>query len=228
MTVAPAPVEGLFFDLDGTLVDSLPDLAEAVNDLMAEFGLAAHPRPAVSSMVGKGVRVLVNKAFLAHGVMLPDAELDRRVKRFLELYEPRATRLTRLFPHVADTVRALSRRYRLAVCTNKPAGVSREIVDELGIGGEMTVVVGGDSGVPPKPAGDIMLLTAERLGVAPERCLMIGDSGNDVASARAAGLRIALVRYGYTDIPADELEADYVMDDFRDIDAMLKALAQEA
>ena len=73
-----------------------------------------------------------------------------------------------------------------------------------------------------------MLLTAERLGVAPERCLMIGDSGNDVASARAAGLRIALVRYGYTDIPADELEADYVMDDFRDIDAMLKALAQEA
>lgn len=225
MSSVPAPAEGLFFDLDGTLVDSLPDLAEAINELMVVNGLPEHSRAAVSSMVGKGVRVLVNKAFIANGVTLSDTALDAEVGRYLGYYEPRATRLTRLFPHVAEMIGKLASRYRLAVCTNKPTAVSREIVEELGLGGEISVVVGGDSGVPVKPQPDMMWLTAERLGLSPDRCIMIGDSGNDVASARAAGLRVALVRYGYTDIPADELGSDYVMDDFRDIPAMLGAIA---
>lgn len=228
MTDNTSAIKALFFDLDGTLIDSLPDLTEAVNDVMAANGLAAHSRDAVSRMVGKGVRILIQKAFAAHGVSLEGAPLETEVGRFLGFYEPRATRLTRLFPHVADVVRQLAPNYRLGVCTNKPTAVSREIVDALGIGGEMQAVVGGDSGVPAKPAPDMMWLTAERLGVAPEHCVMVGDSGNDVAAAKAAGVRVAVVRYGYTETPADALGGDYVMDDFRAIPAMIAALSRGA
>jgi phosphoglycolate phosphatase len=121
-------------------------------------------------------------------------------------------------------VKELAKTYRLAVCTNKPAAVSREIVDGLGIGAEISVVVGGDSGVTPKPAPDMMWLVAERLGLPREDVLMVGDSANDVASAKAAGIKVAVVRYGYTDIPADDLNADFVMDDFRELPAVLEQL----
>ena len=217
-------IRALIFDLDGTLVDSLPDLAEAINDLMAKNGLAAHAERAVASMVGKGVPVLVQKAFAAHGVTMEGEALAAQVKTYLGFYEPRATRLTRLFPHTADMVKELAKSYRLAVCTNKPTAVSREIVDSLGIGADISVVVGGDSGVTPKPAPDMMWLVAERLGLPKYEVLMVGDSANDVASAKAAGIKVAVVRYGYTDIPADELDADFVMDDFRGLPAVLEKL----
>lgn len=217
-------IRALIFDLDGTLVDSLPDLAEAVNELMAANGLAPHATRAVSSMVGKGVPVLVQKAFAAHGITMEGEALAAQVKTYLGLYEPRATRLTRLFPHTAEMVKALSKSYPLAVCTNKPTEVSCKIVDSLGIGGEISVVVGGDSGVPPKPAPDMLWLVADRLGVAKDDVLMVGDSENDVVSAKAAGIKVAVVRYGMTDIPADELNADFVMDDFRGLPAVLEQL----
>jgi len=219
-------IRALIFDLDGTLVDSLPDLAEAVNDLMAANGLAPHAERAVASMVGKGVPVLVQKAFAAHGVIVAGEVLDAHVKTYLGFYEPRATRLTRLFPHAADMVKEPVSYTRLAVCTNKPTAVSREIVDSLGIGAEIAVVVGGDSGVTPKPAPDMLWLVAERLGLPKEDVLMVGDSANDVASAKAAGIKVAVVRYGYTDIPADELKADFVMDDFRGLPAVLEQIAE--
>lgn len=218
-------IRALIFDLDGTLVDSLPDLAEAVNELMAANGLAAHAERAVASMVGKGVPVLVQKAFAAHGVAMEGEALTAQVKTYLGFYEPRATRLTRLFPHAAEMVKALAGSYRLAVCTNKPTAVSREIVDSLGIGQEIDVVVGGDSGVTPKPAPDMLWLVADKLGLPKDEVVMIGDSANDVASAKAAGVKVAVVRYGYTDIAPDELGADYVMDDFRGIPAALEALS---
>lgn len=221
-------IRALIFDLDGTLVHSLPDLAEAVNELMAANGLAPHATRAVASMVGKGVPVLVQKAFDAHGVIMAGEALDAQVKTYLGLYEPRATRLTRLFPHTADVVKELAKSYRLAVCTNKPTAVSREIVDSLGVGAEIAVVVGGDSGVPAKPAPDMLWLVAERLGLSRDEVLMVGDSANDVASARAAGIKVAVVRYGYTDIPADELKADFVMDDFRGLPAVLEQIVARA
>ncbi|MBS1182702.1 MAG: cbbZC [Proteobacteria bacterium] len=221
-------IRALIFDLDGTLVHSLPDLAEAVNELMAANGLAPHAEPAVASMVGKGVPVLVQKAFAAHGVIVAGEVLDAHVKTYLGFYEPRATRLTRLFPHVADMVTELAKSYRLAVCTNKPTAVSREIVDSLGIGADIAVVVGGDSGVPAKPAPDMLWLVAERLGLAKDEVLMVGDSANDVASAKAAGITVAVVRYGYTDIAADDLKADFVMDDFRGLPAVLEQLVGRA
>lgn len=217
-------IRALIFDLDGTLVDSLPDLAEAINELMAANGLAPHAERAVASMVGKGVPVLVQKAFAAHGVIVAGEVLDAHVRTYLGFYEPRATRLTRLFPHTADMVKQLAGNFRLAVCTNKPTAVSREIVDSLGIGKEIAVVVGGDSGVTPKPAPDMLWLVAERLGLPKEDVLMVGDSANDVAAAKGAGVRVAVVRYGYTDIPADELNADFVMDDFRGLPAVLEKL----
>lgn len=219
-------IRALIFDLDGTLVDSLPDLAEAVNELMVVNGLAPHAQSAVASMVGKGVPVLVQKAFAAHGLTVQGEALAAQVKTYLGLYEPRATRLTRLFPHTAEMVKALSKSYRLAVCTNKPTAVSRKIIDSLGIGAEISVVVGGDSGVTPKPAPDMLWLVAERLGFSKDEVLMVGDSENDVASAKAAGIKVAVVRYGITDIPADELDADFVMDDFRELPSVLEQLSE--
>ena len=220
-------IRALIFDLDGTLVDSLPDLAEAVN----EFDGRERSCPACDTRCfvngrQRACRVLVQKAFAAHGVTVAGEVLAAQVKTYLGFYGPRATRLTRLFPHTADMVKELAKTYRLAVCTNKPTAVSREIVDSLGIGAEIAVVVGGDSGVTPKPAPDMMRLVAERLGFPRDEVLMVGDSANDVASAKAAGVTVAVVRYGYTDIPADELDADFVMDDFRELPAVLEQLSE--
>ncbi|WP_237152480.1 phosphoglycolate phosphatase [Oryzibacter oryziterrae] len=215
-------ISALIFDLDGTLVDSLPDLAEAMNELMAENGLAAHAQAAVGAMVGNGVTLLVQRAFSAHGIAMDGEALERQVARYLDLYEPRSARLTRFFPHVEGIVQALRGQYALGVCTNKPTGPARQILEDLGFSGVFGAVVGGDSGVPRKPEGDMIMLTAERLGVPLSEAVMIGDSPADVKSAQAAGIRSIAVRYGYTVIPADELGADAVVDDFREIPRLLE------
>ncbi len=218
--------EAVLFDLDGTLVDSAPDLAGAVGDLMEEYGLPRHSREAVTKMIGHGVQVLVARAFAAHGRDMEGPGLDQAVRRYLALYEPRATRETRLFAGVAETVQALADAgVRMGVCTNKPGAVSVEIVEALGIAPHMAAVVGGDAGPPKKPAPDLIRLALERIGGRPERSVMVGDSGADVAAARAAGIPVIVVDYGYTSVPPHELGADAVIASFRDLIPHLERLA---
>jgi phosphoglycolate phosphatase len=218
--------EAVLFDLDGTLVDSVPDMAAALGEVMVEHGLDAHPRHRVATMIGHGVPALVSRAFAAHGRTVEGDAFERAVARYMELYEPRATRETRLFEGVSEAVRDLHEAgVRMAVCTNKPGAVSRDIVEAFGLSPYMGAVIGGDAGPPRKPEPDLLLLALETLGVAAARSGMIGDSGADVAAARAAGLPVVVVEHGYTSIPAAELGADRVIASFHQLRSSLEAIA---
>ncbi len=213
----------LLLDLDGTLVDSAPDLAGALNQLRAEEGLAALALDDVKGMVGDGVAKLVERG------MPPAAgptEFDRLVARYVALYHERQTALTRPFPGVVETLQALNAAgWQLAVCTNKPEAPSREILAAFGLDGLIAAVGGGDSFAERKPAAGHLLATLARMAAPPEAAVMVGDSPNDVLSARRAGLPVIVVGYGYSRVPPAELGADAVIEHFAELPAALEALS---
>lgn len=216
--------EGLLIDLDGTLVDSVPDLAAALNKLLAEEGHGPLARNEVADMVGDGVQRLVERGFAARGIANLQG-LDALVERFLGHYEVALSVESRPYPGVLETLDALKAAgLRLAVCTNKPQAASERMLADLELAAAFETVAGGDAFAVRKPDGGHLLGTLERLGVAPEAAAMLGDSHNDVAAARNAGLPVVLVSYGYSRRPAHEMGADAVIDRFEEIGAALARL----
>ena len=206
-------LKAILFDLDGTLVDSAGDLRDALNALLAEEGLAPLDLQAVKGMVGDGVAKLVERGLTARGAGLD--RLPARVARFMELYEPNAARLTRPYPLVAETLESLRQRgLRLAVVTNKPHAATMRILEALDLARFFDAVVGGDTLSRRKPDPAPLLHAMRALDAAPAETLMVGDNHHDVAAARAAGVPVAVVAYGYGGRPAAELGADRVLDSF--------------
>jgi phosphoglycolate phosphatase len=202
----------VLFDLDGTLIDSAPDIAGALNDLLTEEGRHPYVLAEVRRMVGEGVHRLIEKAFGETG------RTDILADRFVELYNPRASLLTQPVEGAfaaLDAFRAAG--IPMAVCTNKPDESALQVLSDLDLLPYFSVVLGGTCGLPKKPDPAILLEAARRLGVKAAECLMIGDALPDVDAARAAGMPVWLVRSGYGAIPADELEADRIMDDLREL-----------
>jgi len=184
----------MVFDLDGTLVDSSVDLANAVNALLGDLGAAAIPTADVVGMVGEGAAVLVRRALTAAGL---DPETPGALERFLAHYDPHLLDNTRPYAGIVETLRKLSARTRLAVLTNKPARATELMLAGLELRGYFRDVIGGDTkwGRKPGPAG--LLHLCEDAGVAPADTLLVGDSAVDLATARNAGTRICLARYGF-------------------------------
>jgi len=200
------------FDLDGTLIDSRRDLADAANALIVERGGAPLPVDAIASMVGEGAALLVRRALRAASVARGD--LDAALARFLALYDERLLAHTRLYDGTLDAIAALARSAELAVLTNKPQRPSERILAGLGIASFFTRVVGGDTahGRKPDPAGLHYLMSAA--GAAPGATVMVGDSAIDMRTARAAGVRCCLVRYGFGfPTAAGELTGDELLVD---------------
>lgn len=223
----PVWPQAVIFDLDGTLVDSLPDIWDALGELLERHGHTRHSRDVVRTLIGKGVENLVQRAFAARNTELAGAALADRVAEFLSLYEPRAARDTTLFPHVSEVVAALAAEgYRLGVCTNKLTDVSRAILDEFGLAGAMGAVVGGDHGPPRKPEPDLLIATADLLGVDVAASVMIGDSASDIHAAKAAGMPVVAVEYGYTPVPVRDLGPDIVIRDFSELRDALSFLRE--
>lgn len=204
------------FDLDGTLIDSLPDLAAAVNATLAQWERPALTPDQVRLMIGDGADVLIRRAFdCAGGLPGPVAPV---LARFLEIYEAAATVATRPWPGVVDTLEHLrARGITLAVCTNKPSAATHDILKALDLDRFFAVVVGGDDSPALKPDPAPVNATLARLGIAHGDAVMIGDSINDVLSAKAAGVTAVAVSFGYTRIPPRELGADLVVDHFNDL-----------
>jgi phosphoglycolate phosphatase len=216
----------LIFDLDGTLVDSAPDLRAALNEMLRERGRPPLSPPQVRDMVGDGVPVLVVRALAASGA---DAADRTALPRFLELYEAGATRLTRPYPSVPETLAALRRRgYRLAVCTNKPQRATLAVLQGLGLAALFDGVAGGDRFAVRKPDPGHLLGLIDELGGEVHRTAMIGDNENDAAAARAAALPLVLMRYGYARGDPSALGADALLDRFSELPAALERLGLAA
>lgn len=184
----------LLLDLDGTLVDSVPDLAAALNRLMVSRGLAAFGDPEVTAMVGDGAAALVARAFAARGG-LPDATA---LDVFLEDYTANAAVLTRPFPGVErGLARLAAAGWRLAVCTNKPEAAARALLDALGLTHYFAAIGGGDSFPMRKPDPGHLLATLAAAGGEVGCAVMAGDHHNDVAAAAGAGVPCVFVAWGY-------------------------------
>lgn len=207
------------FDLDGTLVDTAPDLCGTLNKLLVEHGRPAISLPDIRPMIGDGAAKMVERGFGATGG-LPD-DLTVLVRRFIELYEADIADESRPFPHVVDTLeRMRAAGIRLGVCTNKLTGMSQRLLDALDLSRYFDVLVGGD--VPArKPDPRHVLMTVEKLGASTADALMVGDSLNDVAAAKAARVNVVAVTFGYTTTPVVELGADAVIDSFSELPPLI-------
>lgn len=209
----PVDAKAVLFDLDGTLVDSAPDIHEALNETLASYGEPPFTLEAVTAMIGAGVPRLIERAYAALDQAIDPATRDRVAARYIALYAPRATRLTTLNAGASETVRRLGEAgLRLGVVTNKPGAETEAILAHFGLRDLMDVVVGGDAGPARKPAPDLLLLAAARLGIEARDIVFVGDSENDVAAADAAGMPVFAVRGGYTTRGADALGAARVLD----------------
>lgn len=219
--------DAIIWDLDGTLVESAPDLATALNTLLNEQGKQAHAIDKVRPMIGGGVAKLIERGFRAAGTTLDEAGLDELIPRFLKIYGNCCTRNTVLVPHARE---ALLYFYNAGVlqglCTNKPMNMTVQILSALDISGFFGSMVGGDSTAEKKPHPLPLLTCLSQLGIEPGRAIMIGDSGADVGAARAAGMPVVLVPDGYTGVPVDSLGADFVLSDLRNIPAILPTRGQ--
>ena len=217
------PLEAVVFDLDGTLVDTLPDLAAAFNRLLAEEGHGPLDPAAIAAMLGDGPAKLIERGFAAVGREHGGGETIRLRRRYLEIYEGGLSHLSRPYPGVVETLAALrAAGLRLAICTNKPEAPSHALLAALGLAGHFDAVVGGDTLEVRKPDGRHLTETISRTGAS--MAVMIGDTPNDVAVARNAGVPVVAVSHGYGRIPAAELGADAVIGHFRELEDVLMRL----
>ena len=196
----------LVFDLDGTLIDSRRDLADAANALIVEHGGQPLPVEAITAMVGEGAPLLVRRAMSAAGA---DVDLRTALPRFLELYDQRLLVHTRLYDGTRDALEQLASDSVLAILTNKPQHHTHRILEGLKVAPLFRWVIGGDTphGRKPEPAGLNHLLMLAN--TSPDDTIMVGDSPIDLRTARAAGTRLCVVRYGFGfDLTIPELRGD--------------------
>jgi len=192
-------IRAVIFDLDGTLVDSASEIAAALNRTLEELGLASLERPAVEGMIGRGVRVLVERALgqVEGGGLI---EIDPAVERFEAHYAQTVGTDARLFAGVLPGLRRLAEAgLAMSVVTNKPRFFTEMLLERLEIDSFFKGVVAGDDGIRRKPHGDMLLSACERMGTLPVESLMLGDSDNDILAARSAGCPVWCVPYGYNE-----------------------------
>lgn len=213
------PRRTLVFDLDGTLVDSAPDIAAAVNALFAELGLPGLEVVKIRRMVGDGAPILLERALRHVG---PDHRAADLMSRFSAHYGENAVTLTKLYPDVTETLTALrAAGCRLGVCTNKPIAPTRSVLAAFGLDSLIEAAVGGDSLPQRKPEPEPLLTVIRQLGGTPDNAVMIGDSMVDVACAEAAGVPAIIIPSGYG---LSEPQAQIMAACFADLPAVLARL----
>jgi phosphoglycolate phosphatase len=213
----------LVFDLDGTLIDTVPDLANALNHVLRQHGHAPFSPREVQAMVGDGIPALVTRGFAARGA--DAAEAKEALPRFLALYQANAANLSRPYPGVRDTLVALRRQgYRTAVCTNKAERATEAVLRGLDLFELFDGIAGGDHFPMRKPDPGHLLGLIDELRGGRERAAMIGDNENDAAAAHAAGLPLILMRYGYARVDPATLHAAALLDRFTDLPETLRRL----
>ena len=206
------------FDLGGTLAGTAPDIMRTLNVILEQEGLAALPLGRARELVGAGAKALIERGFKVSGRALDPETLERLFQEFLAVYARDVASNSHLFDGVLGAMDALSAEgFALAVCTNKPILHTRLILDHFDIAGRFAAVAGRDSCPDLKPDPRRLTLTIEMAKGDPRRAVMIGDSRTDIATARAAGIPSICVPFGYTDVPIETLEPDFVIQHFYEL-----------
>lgn len=203
------------FDLDGTLIDTAPDLVDTLNLILAREALPAVPFAAARNMIGGGARTMIERGLAAEGRASTREEVDRLYRDFVAYYSDHIADRSRPFPGLEAALDQLAEAgWRFAVCTNKLEGLSVRLLDALGLTTRFDAICGQDTFGVQKPHPDILLRTIERAGGAPGRAVMIGDSATDINVARAAAVPVIAVDFGYTEIPVAQLAPDRIIDHY--------------
>jgi phosphoglycolate phosphatase len=217
-------MQAAIIDLDGTLVDTLGDFSAALDAMLAELGFPPVAIGVVAGFIGKGSEHLIH-ATLAH-VGAPASLYERAWDIYQRVYRGLNGQRSQVYPGVREGIAEMrSAGLRLACLTNKPTEFARELLRAKGLARDFELVFGGDAFARKKPDPLPLLKTCEALGTAPSHTLMVGDSSNDAAAARAAGCPIVLVTYGYNHgEPVRAVDADGYLDSLADVAALLKTL----
>ncbi|MFZ8201650.1 phosphoglycolate phosphatase [Alteromonas portus] len=215
-------IDTFFFDLDGTLVDSVPDLATALNQMLSHYQLPTYDEQIIRHWVGNGARVLVERgvsggAEINHHHMQP--EIDAALEKFLFYYRTLKTKSTVLYEGVFDTLHALKDRgYTLVLITNKPSEFIEPILSAFSLSALFSLTIGGDSLPEKKPSALPLLYACEKLHISPSQCVMVGDSKNDILAAKAANIKSIGLTYGYNyGESIATYQPNWVLDNFSDI-----------
>jgi phosphoglycolate phosphatase len=219
----PAPT--IVYDLDGTLADTAEDLVATLNWLLEREGLAPLPVESAGSLLGAGARVLIDRGFAASGKTLDRQAIEGLFADYLVYYKSHIADRTRLYPGVDEALAAFARAgWRQAVCTNKTESLAKLLIEKLGIGERFAFVCGQDTFGVGKPDPKPLLGTIAAAGGASKRAIMVGDSGADIKTARAAAVPVIAVDFGYSEIPVAKLGPDRVISHFDELMAACDAL----
>jgi phosphoglycolate phosphatase len=221
------PTPTVIFDLDGTLVDTAPDLIDTLNLLFSREGLDPLPFGEARSLIGGGVRALIERALSLQGRSRARHDIDHLYAAYIAHYAEHVADRSRPFPGLEGALDELGGLgCRFAVCTNKLEWLSVRLLDALGLSGRFAAICGQDTFGVQKPDPEILRRTLHAAGGLATAAVMVGDSANDIATARAAGVPVIAVDFGYTDKPVSALGPDRIISHFSELPATVIGLLQ--
>jgi phosphoglycolate phosphatase len=220
-----ASVRTVVFDLDGTLVDTAPDLINALNFVLDREGMPPVPLHSARNMIGAGARRLIERGLELEGRAASVGDITRLTDDFIAYYAEHIADVSRPFEGLESALDDLGRRgYRFAVCTNKLEWLSKLLLDRLGLSARFSAICGADTFGIAKPDPAILQQTVARAGGDISRAIMVGDAGPDIGVARRAGIPVIGVGFGYTEIPIAELKPDRLIHHMNELPAAVESL----
>jgi phosphoglycolate phosphatase len=220
-----SPTPTIVFDLDGTLVDTAPDLISALNFILDREGLPAVPLASARNMIGAGARKLIERGLELEGRTASVEDITRLTADFIDYYADHIADASRPFDGLERALDDLTARgYRLAVCTNKLEWLSKQLLDALQLSPRFAAICGADTFGVSKPDPAILRQTVARAGGNLAATIMVGDAGTDIGVARRAGVPVIGVTFGYTDVPIADLKPDRLITHMHDLPAAVEAL----
>jgi phosphoglycolate phosphatase len=214
------------FDLDGTLVDTAPDLINALNFVLDREGLPPVPLHSARNMIGQGARRLIERGLELEGRAATASDITRLTGDFIDYYAAHIADVSRPFPGLESALDDLrTRGYRFAVCTNKLEWLSKLLLDRLGLASRFSAICGADTFGVSKPDPAILQQTVARAGGQLSAAIMVGDAGPDIGVARRAGIPVIGVEFGYTEVPIADLKPDRVISHMGELPAAVESLA---
>jgi phosphoglycolate phosphatase len=215
----------IVFDLDGTLIDTAPDLVDTLNVVLAREGLPPVPYDTARNLIGGGSRMMIKRGVEAEGRVFPPAKLEQLFTDFIAHYSEHIADRSRPFPELTDALDSLAADgWRFAVCTNKLERLSILLLAQLGLADRFAAICGQDTFGMQKPNPEVLRRTVAAAGGRLQDAIMIGDSLTDIRTARAAGIPVIAVDFGYTERPVEEFGPDRIISRFSQLPTAVAGL----